>query len=363
MKRHISMLLGGVLSLILIACAAAEENGDEGNGAAETPPRAVRIAPLISRDVPIVVNAVGRLAPNRQVVVSAEVSGIVQHYDSDVGASVVKGALLARIDPADYKLALKEAEANLLAARSNLPVAERSFERAQRLLPQKVITPEVYDQTDAAYKSAQARVVQLETIVAQARRRLEKTAIIAPFSGHITQRLVEAGQHIGIGSPVMQLADMAAMRVNIHVSELDYVHLDTTDPVTVTVEAFPGRAIDGRVDKIGVQADSRTNTFEIEILVDNPDFLLKAGLTARVVIQTDTIADAVMIPQKTVLFREDRKEVFILDEDNRAVARTVTLGRMDGSEVRVLKGLTVGQRLVVSGAQYLKSGDRVVVTP
>ena len=358
MKKHFPMLLAGVLAVFLAACTSAEENGP-----VQAVPRAVRVTPLISRELPIVVNAVGRLTPNRQVVVSTEVPGIVQDYDPDVGDSIRRGAMLAQIDPADYTLALKEAEANLLAARSNLPVAKRSFERAKRLLPEKVITPEVYDQADAAYKSAQARVVQLETIVAQARRRLEKTAIIAPFSGHVTHRFVEAGQHIGVGDPVMQLADMATMRVNIHVNELDYVQVDPMDPVTVTVEAFPGRTIDGRVDKIGVQADSRTNTFDVEILVDNADFLLKAGLTARVAIQTDTIAGAIMIPQQTVLFREDRKEVFILDADDRAVVRTVTLGRMDGSEVRVLEGLTVGQRLVVAGAQYLKPGEHVVVTP
>jgi RND family efflux transporter MFP subunit len=280
-----------------------------------------------------------------------------------VGSPVARGALLAKIDPTDYELALKEAEANLLTARSNLPVAKRSFERAQRLLPEKVITPELYDQADAGYKSAQAQVVQLETIVAQARRRVEKTAVIAPFAGYVTRRFIEKGQHIAFGDPIMQVADMQAMRVKVHVNELDYVRVDAKDPVSVSVEAFPGKTMGGRVDKIGVQADSRTNTFEIEILVDNVDFLLKAGLTARVSIQTDTIADAIMIPQETVLFRENRKEVFILDGDRNAAVRKVTLGRMDGSAVQILEGLMPGDRLVVSGAQYLQPGDRVTVTP
>ena len=68
---------------------------------------------------------------------------------------------------------------------------------------------------------------------------------------------------------------MGTMRVKIHINELDYVQVDEKDPVTVMVEAFPGRSMAGRVDKIGVQADSRTNTFAIEILVDNPNFILK----------------------------------------------------------------------------------------
>ncbi len=358
MKKYFSMVIGGLVSVILVACSPAEESP-----AVEAAPRAVRVTTIARRALPIIINAVGRLTPNREVVVSAEVSGIVEHYDADVGKLVDRGALLVKIDPADYRLALQEAEANLLAARSNLPVAKRSFERAQRLLPEKVITPELYDQADAGYKSAQALVVQLETIVAQARRRVEKTAIVAPFAGHVTRRFVETGQHIAIGAPVMQVADMSRMRVKVHVNELDSVHVDKEDPVTVTVEAFPGRTRVGRVDKIGVQADSRTNTFEVELLVDNTNFLLTAGLTARVVIQIDVIAGAIMIPQETVLFRENRKEVFVLDERDRAMAQIVTLGRMNGSEVRVLEGLTAGQRLVVAGAQYLKPGDRVMVAP
>ena len=70
-----------------------------------------------------------------------------------------------------------------------------------------------------------------------------------------------------------------------------------------------------------------------------------------------------MIPQETVLFRENRKEVFVIDEKQTAVAREVKLGRMDGSTVRVLEGVMPGDQLVVSGAQYLKPGDRVMVTP
>jgi RND family efflux transporter MFP subunit len=140
------------------------------------------------------------------------------------------------------------------------------------------------------------------------------------------------------------------------------VHLDKEDPVTITVEAYSQSPITGRVDKIGIKADARTNTFEIEILVDNPDFRLKAGLTARVAIQTEVIPNAVMIPQNSVIFRERSKEVFVVDENKLAVARNVVLGRVDGSHVRILEGLNPGDKLVVAGGQYLKPGTEVVVT-
>jgi RND family efflux transporter MFP subunit len=242
-------------------------------------------------------------------------------------------------------------------------VAENNYERAKSLLPDNVITLEVFDQAEAEYRSSQALISQLKAVVDIARHRLSKTVIGAPFDGYVTQRLVELGQNVAVGDPVMSIADMETMRVKIHISEHDYVHLDKDDPVTVMVEAFSDVSLAGRVDKIGIKADGRTNTFEIEILLDNPQFILKAGLTARVSIQTEVIPDAVIISQGSVLFREDRKEVFVIEQGNKAVVREVKLGRVDGSLVRILEGLMPGDNLVVSGGQYLKQGDEVVVKP
>jgi RND family efflux transporter MFP subunit len=357
MKTTVAVIIGLSLLVLFTGCGPADENP-----VVEAKPRAVRVETIASRDLPIVVTSVGRLAPNRSVVLSAQVSGILKQYDADVGCRVESGSPLAVLDATDYALALREAEANLDAARVRQSAAENTFGRASRLLPEKAITPELFDKAEAEYKSAKAQVAQLTNMVALARRRLEKTSVSAPFKGYVTQRFVELGQNIAVGDPVMQVADMETMRVKIYINELDYVHLDKEDPVTIAVEAFPRSPIPGRVDKIGIKADARTNTFEIEILVDNPDFRLKAGLTARVAIQTEVIPSAVMIPQNSIIFRESSKEVFVVDENESAVPREVTLGRVDGSEVRILQGLNPGDKLVVAGGQYLKPGDKVMVT-
>ncbi len=358
MKKVFFLLLGWFGLTLLAACDFSQEEPKT-----ETPPRPVRIETIAKRDLPIIVQSVGRLAPDREVILSAEVPGLLMQYKADVGSKVRKGTMIAQLDPVDYTLALKETEANLRAARSNLPVAENSYERAKDLLPEKVITPELFDRAEASYKSAKASVARLQTMVEMAQRRLEKTTITTPFGGHVTKRYIETGQHIVPGNPIMKIADMATMRVRIYINELDYVHVDKEDPVTVTVEAFSKLPIIGRVDEIGIQADPRTNTFEVEIIVNNPDFKLKAGLTARVALQTKVIPDVIMIAQNCVLFREDRKEVFVVGENHLAEVRIVTLGRMDGSHVQILKGLDEGDQLVVAGAQYLKSGNKVRVTP
>jgi RND family efflux transporter MFP subunit len=324
-------------------------------------PRSVNTVVIERRDLPLVVNAVGRLIANREVVLSSQVSGIVQSYRVDTGDVATVDRTVVTLEATDYQLALNEAQANLLSIRARYVAAQNAFQRAGQLLPDNVITPEYYEKIEADFKAVQAGVTQAEAVVDIHRRRLEKTVIKAPFDGLVIRRLVETGQNINVGDPVMAIADMLSMRVKIHVNEQDYVHLDHTDSVTVLIEAYPERSFPGQVDRIGVKADPQTNTFEVEVLVDNPDLLLKAGLTATVNIIVDEVRDAIMIPQGCVLFRENRQEVFVVTDAGRAAVREVKLGRVDGSSVMVLEGVVSGDKLVTTGSQYLKDGDRVVV--
>lgn len=356
-KRLITTLI--VFGWIVLAGCGPPEKTEP----VQKKPPTVRVKKIVSHDLPIEITAVGRLIPNREVVVSSQVAGVVMVYTADVGAEVPAGHRLVELDPTDYKLVLAEARANLLAARAKLAAAANAFQRARQLLPENVITPEAFDRSEAEYKAAKALTVQLETAVDMAQRQLDKTIVKAPFGGHVTRRRVELGQNIATGEPVMTLADMNPMRIRIHLNERDYVHLDRDDPVTVQIEAYSKPAVPGKVDKIGIQADARTNTFEVEILVENPGILLKAGLTARVIIRTHVIPDAIMIPQDCVLFREDRKEVFVVGEGDAAAIRTVKTGRTRGSAVRVLDGLVPGDTLVITGSQYVKPGDRVTIIP
>jgi len=357
MKKMALLLLAFIFLIPLGGCTPPEP---------KKPPaariRSVTVAAVGRSDLPLTVKAVGRLAPNREVLVSAQVAGIVEAYRFEVGQAVETGGELVRLEEEDYRLALNEARANLSAARARQEVAEKSYERAQKLLPENVITPELFDRSEAEYKSSRATVRQLTAMVDIAGRRLAKTVVAAPFDGVVTRRMVELGQHLNVGAPLMHIADMQTMRVRIHLNEQDYVHLDPADEVRVLVEAFGARTFDGVVDRIGVQADARTNTFEVEVLVDNPEGLLKAGLTARVEIVTDRIADALMVPQNCVLFRGDRTELFVATADDHPSLRVVQMGRVEAGLVNIVKGLSPGERLVTSGAQYLKDGDRIQVT-
>ena len=356
-------LLGLFLTLFWVGFLAAC-NGPKGEESETFEERStpVTVAVIESRPLPLIVESVGRVAANREVTLATEVGGVVKDYSVDIGDRVDEGTGLVIIDPRDYELALKEARANLSASRARLEAASNAYERAKALLPQKAISSDAFDKSEAEYKTCEAAVSQIQAMVEIAEERLKKTRIRAPFKGVIAERLIEKGQTVGIGTPVMTLVDLDTVRVRIHTAESDYVCMDRDDPVLVTLEAFPERPFKGRIDRIGVKADERTNTFAIEILIENPELIIKAGMSARVRITTSVIPDAILIPQSTVLYREERREVFVVGKDERADLRSIKLGRAEGSLIQVLEGLKPGERLILSGGQYLKPGDKITIS-
>ncbi|UCD91272.1 MAG: efflux RND transporter periplasmic adaptor subunit [Desulfobacterales bacterium] len=355
--RKLIFTIGVIIFMaVLTACSPPEENG-----LPEKKPVPVKTLMVDTQNLPVIVESVGRLVPFREVTLASEVGGVVKDYTADIGDRVNNGVVLVKIDPEDYRLALNEALANQASAKSRLDVAKKSHNRSETLLPRKVISQDSFDKSEAEFKASLAAVAQAKALVDISRQRLKKTRITAPFAGFITARHIEVGQTIALGQSVMSLSDLNSMRAIVHLAENDYIHLDNQDPVLITVPAFPDMEFKARIHRIGIKADERTNTFTAEILVENPDLLLKAGLTARVLLTVNNIPDAIMIPQSAVLYRENHKEVFVVNSDDTAAPRTIKLERSSGDFVQVLEGLAPGDKLIVTGGQYLEPGDKVKI--
>ena len=358
MKRFQCMINITICLIFLTSCSQQSE----GDIQKEEKPVPVRVMEIENHDFPLIVELVGRLVPNREVTLSAEVGGVVESYNADIGDRVENGRTLVRIDQTDYRLALKEAEANLDVRQARLDAMEKSFERSRNLLTRNVISQNAFEKSEADFKASHASVAHGKVLVEIAEERLNETRISAPFSGLIASRMVEKGQAVGVGQPVMTLIDLDPMRVRIYLTERDYVHLDWEDPVSVIIDASPESVLKGHIDRIGIKADERTNTFEVEILVENSNLFLKAGMTANVHLTTAVIHDAIMIPQSAVLYRKNRKEIFVVGPNQKAQVREIETGRSEGALIQILKGLIPGDKLVVTGGQYLKPGNSIMLS-
>ena len=365
-KRNL-LLLTAILVVIIVSIGFFAVQGRDTDAPSSAlpvdKPVPVQIMTIQPRDMPIFVEAVGRLFPERIVTLSVQIPGEISRYYGDVGDQVATGELLAKIKPTDYELALAEAQSNLVAARARLSATRNAYNRFEKLLPRKVVSQDTFDKVELEYKTALAQEAQAMALVDIAEERIKKTAITAPFSSLVAVRHIEIGQMIGVNDPVMTLIDLSRVRVKVFLSEKDFVHVDRSDAVTVTIEAYPDRTFSGRIDRLDVKADAMTNTFGIEILIDNKDLLLKAGLTARVRLTVDIIPDAILIPQNAVLFRENGTEVFIVDKNHAARSRTVEPGLTQGDLIRIVKGLKRGDKLIIKGQNYVKPGNGITINP
>jgi RND family efflux transporter MFP subunit len=352
----ISVILVIALFLSFIAADAKEKVDAIPPVSAAVPIETITVQ---SQDLPVVIETVGRIRPDREVLVSAEIPGKIESYRADVGDRVTKDQILVQIEPADYRLALREAEANLSAALIHFSAARKAYKRFQTLLPKKVISQDNFDKIEAEFEAAQARKEQAEAGAAITRERLTKADIRAPFSGMVAGRHIEKGQWVAAGMPVMNILDLSRVRARVFLTEKDFVHIDREDPVEIVAEVYPGRLWKGSIDRIDIEADTMTNTFGVEILVDNPATILKAGMSVRTSITAFVLRDIILIPQNVVIFRDRGTEVFIVGDDGKAEVRAVKLGRRNGNLIQVTEGLGVGDRLIVKGQNYVKPGTVV----
>ena len=354
--RYIYLLIGVMLwAFWLSACG----KGDEPNAAmGENDAPVVETATIEAADLPIRIRYVGSTHPRAFVIIEARVPGLITSYSGELGERVAKDSVLARIDDVDYVLAVKESAANLELAQAQYDSIRKTHERIKELLPKQAVPQERADTVKGQMLAAQAQVTRMESVLEIAKERLNKTRIVSPMDGWVGKRFVEVGANVDPGEPLFRIVDLSVIKVVIFVTENDYGYLKTGQPVEFVVDAYPDRRFSGTIERLGVEADERTNTFEVEIRVPNPDGLLKAGMSAQVETVREILPNAVFVPQSAVLYREGGPKAFILDESGVAHERAIALGEGSGDRIRVLSGLNDKETLVTKGQHYINEGSK-----
>src|SRR5882724_9739748 len=280
-----------------------------------------RTTALRRGDVETTINASGTIEPMEVVDVGAQVAGRIRSFGTDrdgktvdYGSVIEEGALLAKIDESVYAADLSVAKARELSAAANLEQmnakldqAAAEWKRAQELFVKKLISQVDYDTGKANYEVAKASVSVANSGVAQARADLDKAqrnldfcTINSPVSGVIIDRRVNIGQTVvaSLNAPSLFLIarDLTKMQIWVAVNEADVGRIKPGAPVTFTVDAFPGRALQGVVGKVRLNATMTQNVvlYTVEINVDNSDKLLLPYLTASVRFQLHSETNALL---------------------------------------------------------------------
>ena len=339
------------LALLSWLVPAVTACGGEGEATAENGPSigeraaTVRTLALQPETVSDVAVLSADLLPLRRATLAAEVAGTVEELRVELGQRVGQGQVLARIDTRALRQQVAEAEALFKQAQDR-------FERAEKLFAKRSITREQQIDAVASRDVAEARL-------ASARLALEKSEVKAPWTGHISSKLVEVGDYAAPGQPLVEMVAMDRLKVRAAASAADVPYLEAGVPVVVRVDAFPDETFSGQVVRLGAELDSGTRTLDVEAEIDNRDLKLRPGLFGRMELRRRVLGDAVLVPLAAVVDFEDQKVVYVVEE-GRAERRTVTLGPVIGARVVVEEGVGAGDRLIVSGQNQVADGQRVL---
>jgi HlyD family secretion protein len=384
----------------------------------------VRLEQVAQRDLVAAVTASGKVQADKQVDVTADITGRIQQIAVKEGDLVKKGQFLIQIDPVQFEGAVSRGqavlaanEAALLQAKTNRDQTKRQLDRALeiRRTAAELIAPEAveqaqqaYDVAVATYQSNLAQVEQARASLKEARDNLARTRLYAPISGRVVRLAVEEGEVAVPGTfsketaLLMTIADLSVILAKVKVDETDVVRLHLGDSVDVTIDAYPDTTFLGRVTKIShsatlsqTAAGSQTGTndravdFDVEVTLARPPADIRPDLSCTARIVTDTRANALSVPiialtvrdhekvpnenaptgQDTLRLKKFRKKetegVFVV-RDGIATFRPVKVGIAGDEYFEVLDGIRQGETIVAGTYQAirdLKDGARVKPAP
>jgi RND family efflux transporter MFP subunit len=376
-KRMFTPHRAAVTAALIAATAALAACGEAPQQRPAPPPPVVTAVAPTKRMIVDMDEYVGRFVAVDSVEVRARVSGYLAKVHFEDGQMVKAGELLFTIDRRPFENALAQARANLVVAQSNLKFTEADLARAQVLLKDRSISEQAADQRAQAKRNAEASVAANEAAVRQATLDLEFTELKAPINGRIGDRRVSPGNLVtgGVQGNTTMLATIVSLdpiRFEFTFDEASFLRYERlsqngkdmasrSSGVDVTLKLLDESDFvhKGRMDFVDNVIDRSTGTIRGRAQFTNPNGLFIPGMFARLRVPASPPHEALLIPDVAIATEQARKYVLVLDADNVARQKYVTLGALHGDLRVISKGLAAGDRVIVSGLMRVRAGQKV----
>ena len=353
---------GGIaaLSIALSACSG----GGESQAQPPTPEVTVatpRVDTVVDWD-----EYVGRFEAIQRVEVKPRVSGYLQAVHFRDGQYVRQGQLLFTVDPRPAQATLALAEAQLARAQATLANARTELARSRTLADQQAASVEEVEQRQAAVRAGEADVAAARATVRSQQLNLGFTRVIAPASGHISERQVDPGNAV--------TADQTVLTTIVSTSPLHFV-FDGSEALLLRYQRQNGGSIgsevrirlqdegqyahSGRLDFVDTAINPGAGTVRARAIVPNPDGFLKPGMFGHLRLAASPPYRALLVPDSAIVTDAARRVVYVVDEQGNVAVRPVELGPLAG-DLRVIRsGLGPRDRLIINGLQRAQPGQKV----
>jgi membrane fusion protein, multidrug efflux system len=368
--KNTELRLGVLILAAVLGLSGCSTEQQDTVSAAETV-RDVSVLALKQVTIPDVLEAVGTVRAAQTSDLASQMMGNIVEIRVHEGDQVHRGQVLAVIDDsqpravADRAIAADlAAQQQLVAADSDLALAESTLKRCQYLYEEKVVSQQEFDEVNARHQAALARrdiaqagQAQARAVLNQARTSLEYSRIRAPFNGIVTHKKADSGALASPGMPIFTVEDTRRYRLEVAVNESDVRYARTGEQVAIAIEALGSAELKGNVVQIVPAADSESRAFLVKIELP-ADPRLRSGLFGRAQFSRGKQL-ALLIPRSAVVERGQLQGVFVLDQNKFASLRYVTLGKPSGSEIEVLSGLQGGERFVANPGERNLNSKRI----
>jgi RND family efflux transporter MFP subunit len=323
----------------------------------------ITLAPAaVERTIPLT----GTLKATNQTLVRAKVSGELVELAVREGTAVQAGQRIARIDPTEFEARVREREAQRRSAEAQEDQARRTMENNRKLLDRSFISQNAFDNAQSGYQVAVANRDAAVAQLAQARKALADTAVLAPMSGVVAERFAQVGEKVSPDSRILTIVDLSRMEIEAHVPASEIGSVRVGQPVTLRVEGIEAPQT-GEVVRISPSTAAGTRSVPVYIGLDNRDPRIRAGLFAQGALAVERHDDVLAVPVAALRDAAGRTFVYRV-VDGLLEERPVTTGLRDPSAraangstgvVEVLEGLKAGDTIVGVNLGTLRAGSKV----
>lgn len=313
---------------------------------AERPPANVVVLNTIPTTMLDQINLPGVIEPWKKLKVLAKIQGSVIEMKVREGESVTKGQVIARLDPADYRIALD-------SARASFELAFANQKRMAILFAKEIIPVAEMEEIEAQVKTSKA-------LLDKAQLSFSRCQITAPISGVIQRIDAKEGTLLNEFDPIAEILEIDKVKGVVGIPESDVALVRSIEEVPLTIQALNDKQIVGRFHFLAISPDTDANLYRLELEIENKDNSILPGMFFRAQVVKRVIKDTVSVPLFSVIKKQDEQYVFV-EEDGVARQRPVEMGIIENWRVQIINGIIPGDHIVVEGHRDIDPGSRLNV--
>ncbi|HVX52368.1 MAG TPA: efflux RND transporter periplasmic adaptor subunit [Chitinophagaceae bacterium] len=362
--NKLSVIAVAAIFFAITGCSGSAEDNITVNDSAVSVKVATAAGDVIGRDI----TASGQVEASQTASISTRMMGYITKVYVKTGDNVKQGQLLFTINSTDILAKRAQADAAVAQAEAALASAQKDYDRFTVLFKQQSASAKELDNVTLQFNEAKAGAEAAKQMRNEVSAQLSYTNVTAPFSGVITQKMLDAGNMASPGLPVLVLEGSGNLQVSASIPETEIAGVQQGADATIQVKSI-NAAVTGKVTEISTSSQLTGGQYIVKISIPAAaqkglyaGMYVNVSIPAGKVAPVAAISPAIMVPAGSIVYKDELAGIYTIGQDNRAVLRWLRLGKTYGSNVEVLAGLDKNEPFIVHAGGKLYNGVRVAIS-